>query len=60
MQYSYHAKNTIKDNIYYTRLILIEKYNIDILKSSKMYSYYMSAYLGNILIPKSIYSCNLF
>lgn len=49
MQYSYSAKNTDKDNIYATRLMLINKLNIDINKSAKIYSYYINAYLGILL-----------
>ncbi len=49
MQYSWNAKNFNKDNIFMTRLYLIEKLNINIYQSRQMYSYYMNAYLGIIL-----------
>jgi hypothetical protein len=49
MQYSYYEKNYNQDNIYYVRLRLIEKMGINVNKSTKMYSYYMNAYLGIIL-----------
>lgn len=50
MMYSYYAKNTGKDEIYKTRLLLIEKHGININKNPKIYSYYVSAYLGIILL----------
>ena len=50
MMYSYSAKNTGRDAIYQTRLMLIEKLGINPKKSQAMYSYFMDAYLGVILI----------
>ncbi len=49
MMYSYSAKNSSRDNIYQTRLILIEKLGINPAKSPRMYAYFMDAYLGVIL-----------
>ena len=49
MQYSYSAKNSDKDLIFITRLKLIHKLKINPFKSSKMYSYFIDAYLGIIL-----------
>lgn len=50
MMYSYTAKNLGQDLVYITRLRLIEKLKIDIYKSAKIYSYYMDAYMGIILL----------
>jgi len=48
-RYSWLAKNYDKDFVYSNRLRLISKYNINIKSSSRMYTYYMDAYLGIIL-----------
>lgn len=48
--YSYNSRNYSKDFIYYNRLRLIEKLNIDVNKNPKIYGYYMDAYLGITLI----------
>ena len=50
MKYSYTAKNIGKDFIYLNRLRLIRKLNINVHSSSRMYSLYMDAYLGIILL----------
>lgn len=50
MQYSFYARNFGQDLIYQNRLRLIEKLKININKSSKLYNYYMEAYLGIILL----------
>ena len=50
MKYSFYERNHNPDNVYYTRLKLIEKHKIDIHSSSKMYAYYMEAKLGIILL----------
>lgn len=50
MKYSYYAKNYSSDLIYQTRLRLIRDKNINVNKSAQMYSYYMAAYLGIILM----------
>lgn len=50
MMYSQYAKNHNQDWIYWNRLKLIEKRNLNIYSSAKMYSYYMNAYLGILLI----------
>lgn len=49
MRYSYTAKNSEPDLIYVTRLRLIRTLKIDVLKSSRMYNYYMTAQMGIIL-----------
>ena len=49
MMYSSYAKNYEQDKIFYTRLRLIEKLNIDINKSAAIYTYYMNAHLGILL-----------
>lgn len=49
MRYSFKAKNLGKDLIYQKRLELIERLGINHNKSSKLYNYYMEAYLGIIL-----------
>ncbi len=46
MQYSYYARNYEQDNIYYTRLMLIQRLNFDYNKSVQRYTYFMDAYLG--------------
>ena len=48
-KYNYTAKNYGKDLIYYNRLMLIDKLNFDVKKTSERYSYYMTAYLGIVL-----------
>lgn len=50
MRYNYISKNTGKDYIYYNRLRLIDKLNINTKSSPDMYAYYMKASLGIILI----------
>jgi len=48
MMYSYNAKNIGKDNIYVTRIRLIESLKFDVYKTSKRYIYYLNAWLGII------------
>ena len=49
-KYSYTAKNNGKDIIYTTRLRLINQLNIDTNKSGRIYTYYLEAYLGVIIL----------
>ena len=49
-KYSYTAKNNGKDIIYTTRLRLINQLDIDINKSGRLYTYYLEAYLGIIIL----------
>ena len=48
--YSFRAKNFGKDLIYQNRLRLIDKLDINVNKNSRIYNYYMEAYLGIVLI----------
>jgi hypothetical protein len=49
-KYSWIAKNTGRDNIYATRIKLIQDKNINVKNSTAMYIYYMKALLGIILL----------
>jgi len=48
MTYSYIDKQNIIDNIYRTRIKLINRLNIDYTKSVKMYIYFMDAWMSRI------------